>query len=193
MKKKWSILCMTLLCVLMAAPAALAADGEAAKIDTGDTAWVLISAALVFIMTNTEEKTATVLKIAADSLTLLRQGGVVQEQHFQPRQEHTSVYRTPYGNLDLSVKTEKIAIVFGTISGNIDVAYAMNVIAIVLSSTMCIGKNCSSLVWSLPERCRMTVWWKWWRSRIIPGSLRLSSIRSSNPVRTIRIRCSAIS
>ena len=42
---------MTLLCVLMAAPAALAADGEAAKIDTGDTAWVLISAALVFIMT----------------------------------------------------------------------------------------------------------------------------------------------
>ena len=51
MKKKWSILCMTLLCVLMAAPAALAADGEAAKIDTGDTAWVLISAALVFIMT----------------------------------------------------------------------------------------------------------------------------------------------
>ena len=26
-------------------------------------------------MTNTEEKTATVLKIAADSLTLLRQGG----------------------------------------------------------------------------------------------------------------------
>ena len=78
-------------------------------------------------MTNTEEKTATVLKIAADSLTLLRQGGVVQEQHFQPRQEHTSVYRTPYGNLDLSVKTEKIAIVFGTISGNIDVAYAMSV------------------------------------------------------------------
>ena len=35
----------------MAAPTALAADGGAAQIDTGDTAWVLISAALVFIMT----------------------------------------------------------------------------------------------------------------------------------------------
>ncbi len=52
MKKTWSVLWMTLFCMLLAAPAALAADGaEAAKIDTGDTAWVLISAALVFIMT----------------------------------------------------------------------------------------------------------------------------------------------
>ena len=52
MKKTWSVLWMTLFCMLLAAPAALAADGaEAAKIDTGDTAWVLISAALVFLMT----------------------------------------------------------------------------------------------------------------------------------------------
>jgi len=52
MKKTWSILCLTLLCMLFAIPAALAADpAEAAKIDTGDTAWVLMSAALVFIMT----------------------------------------------------------------------------------------------------------------------------------------------
>jgi Amt family ammonium transporter len=51
MRKKWAILWMTVLCMLIAAPAALAADGEVAKIDTGDTAWVLISAALVFLMT----------------------------------------------------------------------------------------------------------------------------------------------
>lgn len=52
MKKTWSILCLTLICMLLALPAALAADpAEAAKIDSGDTAWVLISAALVFIMT----------------------------------------------------------------------------------------------------------------------------------------------
>ena len=51
MRKKWAILWMTVHCMLIAAPAALAADGEVAKIDTGDTAWVLISAALVFLMT----------------------------------------------------------------------------------------------------------------------------------------------
>ncbi len=51
MKKLWSILRLTLPCMLMAAPTALAADPAGAQIDTGDTAWVLISAALVFIMT----------------------------------------------------------------------------------------------------------------------------------------------
>lgn len=49
MKKLWSILRLTLPCMLMAAPTAFAADPS--TIDTGDTAWVLISAALVFIMT----------------------------------------------------------------------------------------------------------------------------------------------
>ena len=78
-------------------------------------------------MTNKDQKTATVLKIAANSLTLLRKGDVMQEQYFQPQQEHSSVYRTPYGNLDLAVRTEKINIVYGTVSGNIDVAYAMSV------------------------------------------------------------------
>jgi Amt family ammonium transporter len=37
--------------MVTAVPVALAADGVPAKIDTGDTAWVLISAALVFLMT----------------------------------------------------------------------------------------------------------------------------------------------
>lgn len=49
MKKLWSILRLTLPCMLMAAPTAFAAEPGA--IDAGDTAWVLISAALVFIMT----------------------------------------------------------------------------------------------------------------------------------------------
>ncbi len=49
MKKLWPILRLTLPCMLMAAPTAFAA--EPGTIDAGDTAWVLISAALVFIMT----------------------------------------------------------------------------------------------------------------------------------------------
>ncbi len=51
MKKLWSILRIALPCMLFAAPTAFAADAGTAQIDTGDTAWVLISAALVFIMT----------------------------------------------------------------------------------------------------------------------------------------------
>ena len=50
MKKLWSILTMSAMCLAMTASVAFAADGETA-LDTGDTAWVLISAALVFLMT----------------------------------------------------------------------------------------------------------------------------------------------
>ena len=49
MMKLGSVLRLALPCLLMAAPTAFAA--EPGTIDTGDTAWVLISAALVFIMT----------------------------------------------------------------------------------------------------------------------------------------------
>lgn len=52
MKKIGSMLLAFAACMFMALPAAFAADETAAAtIDTGDTAWVLISAALVFLMT----------------------------------------------------------------------------------------------------------------------------------------------
>lgn len=52
MKKLWSTLLTALMLVVMMVPVAFAADAEAAtKIDAGDTAWVLVSAAMVFIMT----------------------------------------------------------------------------------------------------------------------------------------------
>ncbi|WP_019554892.1 ammonium transporter [Propionispira raffinosivorans] len=52
MKKIWSTILATLMLVVLIAPVAFAADdAAAATIDTGDTAWVLISAALVFVMT----------------------------------------------------------------------------------------------------------------------------------------------
>ena len=50
MKKLWSTIFNTLVLFVMTVSVTFAADGEAV-IDTGDTAWVLISAALVFIMT----------------------------------------------------------------------------------------------------------------------------------------------
>ena len=74
-----------------------------------------------------KNSTATVLKISTDSLTLLRKGAVVQEQHFSLARESRSTYQTPYGELALAVKTKRMDIVYGTVSGNIDVAYAMSV------------------------------------------------------------------
>lgn len=51
MKKLWSVFLSTFMLLLMMTPIAFAATEEVPKVDSGDTAWVLISAALVFIMT----------------------------------------------------------------------------------------------------------------------------------------------
>ena len=74
-----------------------------------------------------KKNTATVLKIAADSMPVMRKGAVVQDQRFALEKESRSTYHTPYGDLALSVETKSIEIVYGTVSGNIDVAYAMSV------------------------------------------------------------------
>jgi uncharacterized beta-barrel protein YwiB (DUF1934 family) len=71
------------------------------------------------------EKTSTVLKIAADSLLLMRKGEVVHEQFFAQKQESSSVYHTPYGEMDMLVRTNKLEIVYGNVSGNIDVDYTL--------------------------------------------------------------------
>jgi len=74
-----------------------------------------------------EKGSSTLLKVAEDSITLLRRGEVTQEQYFAKHKESTSVYRTPYGSLDLSVRTKAIDIAYGSVSGNIDIVYAMSV------------------------------------------------------------------
>lgn len=51
MKKLWPVSLSIFLLILCVSSMAFASDGDIAKLDSGDTAWVLISAALVFIMT----------------------------------------------------------------------------------------------------------------------------------------------
>ena len=48
---------------------------------------------------NEEKETSTMLKIQKDSLTLMRTGGVQQQQVFVEGKESVSDYITPYGNL----------------------------------------------------------------------------------------------
>lgn len=73
------------------------------------------------------EKTSTVLKIGADSLTLVRQGAVTHRQEFQTDKESRSNYRTPFGTLELACRTHRLAIDYGTVSGTVDVDYDLAV------------------------------------------------------------------
>ena len=79
------------------------------------------------VMSGNSSPTETILKIAPDSLLLLRKGGICHEQFFAQDKISSSVYKTPYGKMQLSVKTDKINIIYGTVSGNIEVDYAMSI------------------------------------------------------------------
>ena len=68
-----------------------------------------------------------VMKVTPDSVVLLRSRAVTQEQRFDTRAASVSQYQTPYGNLELAVRTEAVNVVYGTVSGQVDVSYALSV------------------------------------------------------------------
>ena len=70
-------------------------------------------------------RVSTVLKIGGGTMTLLRKGALEQEQRFEKGREHTSIYRTPYGNIDLSVRTEALSVDYGEVAGRIDIRYGL--------------------------------------------------------------------
>ncbi|WP_019554907.1 DUF1934 domain-containing protein [Propionispira raffinosivorans] len=70
--------------------------------------------------------TSTLLKIGDDHMTLIRKGDVMQEQYFARAYESTGIYKTPYGNLSLSVKTNDINIKYGSVSGTVIIDYALS-------------------------------------------------------------------
>ena len=71
------------------------------------------------------EAASTVLKIAPDSLELIRKGAVMSRQFFAKAYEDRCMYQTPLGSLDLTVRTESLEIAYGTVSGSVDVSYAV--------------------------------------------------------------------
>lgn len=73
------------------------------------------------------EGTSTLLKIAGDCVTLVRRGGVAQEQRFVRSERTASRYATPYGKLALSVLTNKLEIEYGAISGSVAIEYELTV------------------------------------------------------------------
>ncbi|TCS77151.1 DUF1934 domain-containing protein [Pectinatus cerevisiiphilus] len=71
------------------------------------------------------EGTKTLLKITDDSIKLVRKGKVEHEQFFSSGAKSASRYKTPYGDVKISVHTKKLDINKGFISSSIHVSYEM--------------------------------------------------------------------
>lgn len=68
-------------------------------------------------------KTSTVLKFNGEEVVILRKGGVHQEMRFREGAETSSTYRTPYGDLKLSIRTSRLRVQLGLLDGCIEAEY----------------------------------------------------------------------
>ena len=72
-------------------------------------------------------KVTATLKFDESKLTLLRHGAVEQTMEFLPRAESRSLYRTPIGNLALSVRTEFLGMDLSAAVKKLTVEYSLAV------------------------------------------------------------------
>ena len=72
------------------------------------------------LLLNEKQKTPTVMKFHDGELVLLRRGGMDQELRFRKGMQTQSKYRTPYGTLDMAVRTTRLDICCGLLEGRID-------------------------------------------------------------------------
>ena len=71
------------------------------------------------------DHTSTLLKIDKDNVTLIRKGKVEQTQFFKKLETSSSNYKTPFGNMRLTVLTKELDIAFGTVTGEIVIDYEL--------------------------------------------------------------------
>lgn len=71
------------------------------------------------------EGTNTLLKISDDCVTLVRKGQVEHTQVFKLSETNSSLYRTPYGDITLTIMTNNLDISFGTSTGTINIGYEL--------------------------------------------------------------------
>ena len=67
----------------------------------------------------------TVLKFSGEGLTMIRRGAVDMQLEFRLGERTRSVYRTPYGNFDLLVETQKLDIYFKDGQGTVQAEYEL--------------------------------------------------------------------
>ena len=72
---------------------------------------------------DSESRVPTTIKVSDEELVILRHGAAKTEQRFVPRQETRSDYHTPYGVMELVMRTERLQSCFAESSGCAKVAY----------------------------------------------------------------------
>ncbi|MCI7612643.1 MAG: DUF1934 domain-containing protein [Selenomonadaceae bacterium] len=72
------------------------------------------------------KRVPTTIKVAEDELVILRHGTAKTEQRFVPLQETRSDYQTPYGSMELLMRTESLQAAFGEEGGHIRAAYHLS-------------------------------------------------------------------
>lgn len=71
------------------------------------------------------EGTKTTMKIENDALAIIRQGTTNSNLLFKKGLNHVSLYSTPYGSLEVTVKPSKVLIDIGEAGGKVELAYKM--------------------------------------------------------------------
>lgn len=71
------------------------------------------------------EGTKTTLKIQPDSLTIMRKGTTNTNLVFKKGLNHVSLYNTPYGTLEVTVKPSRVSISIGESGGKVELRYRM--------------------------------------------------------------------
>lgn len=71
------------------------------------------------------EGTKTTMKIHEDALSIIRQGTTNSNLLFKQNMNHVSMYSTPYGALEVTVKPSKVLIDIGDTGGKVELAYKM--------------------------------------------------------------------
>lgn len=71
------------------------------------------------------EGTTTTLKMEQDSLSIIRNGTTNSNLVFKKNYNHISMYNTPFGCLEVSVKPSKVEINVGEAGGNAQLEYKM--------------------------------------------------------------------
>lgn len=73
------------------------------------------------------EGTTTTLKIGKNTLSLIRTGSTSAKMEFEEKKENISMYNTPYGTLELKIKTNNLNINIDNEGGDVFIDYHMSV------------------------------------------------------------------
>lgn len=73
------------------------------------------------------EGTHTTIVIRENSFDLIREGSTETKMEFKPRELSTSLYKTPYGVLEMDVDTLKLTLDVDENGGNIHTLYTLSV------------------------------------------------------------------